>query len=1522
MRKKWNRMLAILTAAGMVLSMPGGAGTVQAGGFAPNGSAAPGESFVDDGQAQDSTEEEKTEEKDYAEGEAVILYRSSQAAAKRFQTGASVLSGVEIVDTYDFDAPKGIRAKGGQDSGFKVSLVRSDRYTTKELVQKLKADSSIQYAEPNYKIHVMDTDPYQDLQWALSNQGQNGGTEGLDVKASKLSEPETEDEVVIALVDTGIDYEHEDLKDVVWNNPARSKSFKGYHGYDFINKDEDPMDDNGHGSHCSGIMAASAENGAGISGIDTDENVKIMGLKILDAEGSGYGYEAFGAYNYIYKAQCEGVNVAAINNSWGGGDDEGGIFAELVRLVGENGAVTVCAAGNESSDNDSTYTFPACIDSPYILSVAASNEKDELAAFSNYGRESVELAAPGADILSTVSYDCFNPTIYEDKDALCQKYEAFGDSEAVQVMDESGYLDAEEIPAENPELHRVEYGLNSDRGSGDVKVEVVKEENFGLKEEDGASLKWTITGAKSEDVYMLYLPYDTEASKTALYSSLMVKAQGPEGEGDDFWGLGFSTIEAADVPVDEKGRLDLDTVASLDGAYINDGNYWTHLSGKTVPAVKKAKKRAVVVAVSAGADGDYTVYVDDLGVSRPDVESSAFGKYDFYNGTSMATPYVTGAVAAVAARYPEEDALQRKARITGSVRKSDALSEKTITGGVLDLTKIANPGMMVQDISGDDSSIYISGYYLDGARVKVNGERVNPAGSDENSITIDARDYANEELEITLERKGEKLTRNYFMAAGSTYTNEGQGVLVIDGGGVVSDGHSIYYIDGSGNVGSAKMEESFEGSASPAQEDGDPVNPDESLAPGSLKLSANGKQDVSPEDPGMEVPEDLTGIMTDEWDGMDTPAGQAVFEMLSSGYTLDLFGPEFAYMMEYTITPATDFVFADGGIYVVLDIDSGFSEKSILAFNDLTGWSCVAEVPERITNLVGYTLAVYNGKCYLMGGLNEETGKCMTAVYRLEVPEVPQPVETPAEEKSETGQTEAPAGEEPDSNQTEAPADGETDPSQTGEETEEPADLPQPEWKIFSSLPEGRCFAKAVQVGDRLVLTLGGNGSEEIPANLIYDGMSFSVSKAEMGKAYNSETYTWKDSTDKENPERKMTWYNAMTGLVKGGLIYSGLNVQKLGDTFFYRLEEDAYETAGYSLKQTGLAGNTTFAVTAEEKLYVINGDSYVADDDIWIIFQNGIRTAGKDLDEEYPVDDYMDYDPSELVDIYSVPVERGTMRVVDESMEGGFVEGAGYYLPGAQITLVPTAQDGYQVTGFTVDGETVAEEFWTGTAGEAGADIRVAAETELLPDPEKDGQGGETGKDAADPSASKTEETKPDVSGATEETKSGNSGTSVTSEQPKTEAATQEKATTEQPKTEAQEAATTEQADAGVKPLKKGTAVKKGGLKYKVTSGSTVTCTGVTKKTAKSLTVPDKITVDGVEYKVTAVGANAFKNCSRLQKLTIATNVKKVGKNLFTGCKKLKKIYVGPKAYKAVKKQVKKNKKIVVESLQEAAKS
>jgi subtilisin family serine protease len=463
-----------------------------------------------------------TKEKNYAEGEAIILYKNNNVGTKSIGGSKALGGDLRIVETYDFDneAKAGIKSVSG-GNGISVSLVKSDKYSTKELVAKLREREDIQYAEPNYKIKLMDvSDPYKKYQWAIDNIGQNGGTKGADINADAIGNPIDDEEKVIALVDTGIDYTHEELKNVVWNNPVQSKQFKGLHGYDFINNDEDPMDDHGHGTHCSGIMAATANNGEGITGTVTHSNIKIMGLKVFDEDGYGYGMEAVGAYNYIYRAQQKGVNVVAVNNSWGAlvdedmdEDGEASIMKRLIDMIGEKGALTICAAGNEMADIDDYFVIPSNIDSPYVVSVAASNEKDELAGFSNYGKENVDIAAPGTDILSTVSYNKFNPILYNDKNAFCQEYKDFETGKLVQIIDEDSYT------GKTLQAGDIAYGFGTSEGEADINVSLSDEAFFGIEDESAKSLKWEIKGAKEGDTYLLYLPYQAQVSNTELYSS-------------------------------------------------------------------------------------------------------------------------------------------------------------------------------------------------------------------------------------------------------------------------------------------------------------------------------------------------------------------------------------------------------------------------------------------------------------------------------------------------------------------------------------------------------------------------------------------------------------------------------------------------------------------------------------------------------------------------------------------------------------------------------------------------------------------------------------------------------------------------------------------------------------------------------------------------------------------------------------------------------------------------------------------
>jgi subtilisin family serine protease len=205
--------------------------------------------------------------------------------------------------------------------------------------------------------------------------------------------------VTIALVDTGVDYTHPDLAANIWQNPGETingidDDGNGYiddiRGWNFVSKTNDPMDDNGHGTHCAGTIAAVGNNGIGVCGVTW--NAKIMPLKFLDSSGSGYTSDAISAILYANR-----MGAPIISNSWSGT----GYSQSLKDAIDASSAVVVCAAGNSGANSDVTPQYPAAFTSSNIISVAATNYNDKLATFSNYGAKSVDLAAPGVSIYST-----------------------------------------------------------------------------------------------------------------------------------------------------------------------------------------------------------------------------------------------------------------------------------------------------------------------------------------------------------------------------------------------------------------------------------------------------------------------------------------------------------------------------------------------------------------------------------------------------------------------------------------------------------------------------------------------------------------------------------------------------------------------------------------------------------------------------------------------------------------------------------------------------------------------------------------------------------------------------------------------------------------------------------------------------------------------------------------------------------------------------------------------------------------
>jgi len=233
---------------------------------------------------------------------------------------------------------------------------------------------------------VTPNDPSFSLLYGLHNTGLSGGTVDADIDAPEAWGVITgSSSVVVAVIDTGVDYNHPDLAANIWTDPAT-----GYHGYDYANGDSNPMDDHGHGTHCAGTIGAVGNNGIGIVGVNW--NVKIMPLKFLTASGSGYTSNAILAIQY---ANSHGAHV--ISNSWGGG----GYSQALKDAIDVSSAVVVCAAGNSGINTDTSPHYPSAYTSSNIIAVAATDNRDALASFSNYGLTSVDVAAPGVSIYST-----------------------------------------------------------------------------------------------------------------------------------------------------------------------------------------------------------------------------------------------------------------------------------------------------------------------------------------------------------------------------------------------------------------------------------------------------------------------------------------------------------------------------------------------------------------------------------------------------------------------------------------------------------------------------------------------------------------------------------------------------------------------------------------------------------------------------------------------------------------------------------------------------------------------------------------------------------------------------------------------------------------------------------------------------------------------------------------------------------------------------------------------------------------
>ena len=277
-----------------------------------------------------------------------------------------------------------------------------------------RRDRSVLYAEPNYQVHAVTTpdDPQyaNGAQWDMNNTGQNGGTADADIDAPEAWGITTGDSsVVIGVIDTGVDYTHPDLTGNMHHlesscSDGVDNDGNGHvddcFGINAITGSSDPLDDFGHGTHVSGTIGAKGNNSVGVAGVNW--NVGLVACKFLDADGFGFDSDAITCLEYFKDLRDNhGLNLVATNNSWGGGGFSQAL-SDAIDAHRQSGILFIAAAGNAGSDNDGGGFFPADFFLPNLVSVAATDRNDALADFSNFGKRTVHLGAPGVDVISTL----------------------------------------------------------------------------------------------------------------------------------------------------------------------------------------------------------------------------------------------------------------------------------------------------------------------------------------------------------------------------------------------------------------------------------------------------------------------------------------------------------------------------------------------------------------------------------------------------------------------------------------------------------------------------------------------------------------------------------------------------------------------------------------------------------------------------------------------------------------------------------------------------------------------------------------------------------------------------------------------------------------------------------------------------------------------------------------------------------------------------------------------------------------
>ena len=539
----------------------------------------------------------------------------------RYEAGAAPGEIAEVRSELEFDSIEKLPLED-------VELVNLEEgESVKDTIDALESDPAVEYAEPNfiYSAFAVPNDALFTELWGLDNAGQSiagvTGTSDVDIDAPEAWDVTTgSKDVVVAVVDTGVSYNHPDLAPNMWTNPGEAGDLStngvdddgnglvdDWRGWDWVQNDNDPADLQGHGTHVAGTIGARGNDGFGVTGVNWE--VSLMALRALDARGQG-SLEGIG--KAFEDAAAQGADI--VNASLGGASYS---QTMLDAISNYPDTLFVVAAGNNASNNDSSPSYPCNFELPNLICVAAVDSADGLASFSNYGTKFVHVAAPGVSVLS--SQPDFEPIVREDFEGETALWQGEpGTTWGLAPNEDGQHL------SDSPGT-----GYASNTNSGAVNTTPLD-----LSANSGCRAQYRISLDTEQNVDNLYVEYS------------------PDGEN---W---------------------------IDGSHWSGSTGGQWRSMKT-PVPEISGMPSAYVRFRLTSDGDTEgdgAFIDDIEV-RCVVEQFGGDEFEYLRGTSMASPHVAGVAALLLAAQPDAAVAELRDAILSTVDPVAALDGRVSTGG-------------------------------------------------------------------------------------------------------------------------------------------------------------------------------------------------------------------------------------------------------------------------------------------------------------------------------------------------------------------------------------------------------------------------------------------------------------------------------------------------------------------------------------------------------------------------------------------------------------------------------------------------------------------------------------------------------------------------------------------------------------------------------------------------------------------------------------------------------------------------